>query len=114
MTVHVDDGNGGTDTATVNITVSDVDESSGDDAPLWETTTTVGEYGGWQGYTDHSVALGNPAGSLGSASFDWDGTAYQIRRLLDSGDGDQMGIEFITDMPSDTTGIVLKVELLRP
>ena len=38
LTVQADEGNGGTDTATVNITVSDVDESAGDDAPLWETT----------------------------------------------------------------------------
>ena len=70
---------------------------------------TVGEYGGWQGYTDPSVAQGNPTGSLGSASFDWDGTAYQVRRLLDSGYGNLVGIEFAADMSSDTTGIVLRV-----
>ena len=76
---------------------------------LWQTTLTVGEYSGWQGYADASVAEGNPAGSLGSASFDWDGTTYHVQRLMDSGDSDQMGIEFTTDLPSDTTGIVLRV-----
>ena len=105
-----EDGNGGTASTTVNISVTDVDETAEAGASSWEITITVGEYGDWQGTTDPSVALGNPAGSLDSVSFDWDGTAYQVRRLLDSGDGDQMGIEFTTDMPSDTTGIVLRVD----
>ena len=56
-----------------------------------------------------SVAKGNPAGSLGSASLDRDGTTYHVRRLLDSGYGNLVGIEFTADIPSDTTGIVLRV-----
>ena len=125
LTVQADGGNGGTASTTVNITVTDVDETAEAGASSWETTMTVGEYGDWHGYTDPSVAKGNPAGSFGSASFDWDGTTYHVRRLLDSGYGD-------LDLPFDeapirtdafiqwtldntwTIGSVLKVELLRP
>ena len=32
-----------------------------------------------------------------------------MRRLLDSGYGNLVGIEFTADIPSDTTGIVLRV-----
>ena len=124
LTVQADAGNGGTASTTVNITVTDVNETADAGASSWEITMTVGEYGDWHGYADPSVAKGNPAGSFGSASFDWAGTTYHVRRLLDSGYGD-LDLSF-DDAPirtdafiqwtmdnTWTIGSVLKVELLR-
>ena len=60
LTVQTDDGDGGTASTIVNISVTDVDETAEAGASLWETTMTVGEYGDWHGYTDPPVAEVDP------------------------------------------------------
>ena len=84
LTVQVDHGNGGSDTATVTITAGDVAE---EELVLWSGTMTAGTfamglvnaYGYTSGVTVGTTPTGGPHGALDDTSFTYGGETYTVK-----------------------------------
>ena len=67
------------------VTIRDNDGHS--DRVIWSTTLTVGDHGGYLGFSDPSLGQpggGDPAGTLSSNQFTWNGTTYRVTDLLNN------------------------------
>ena len=67
------------------VTIRDNDGHS--DTVIWSTTLTVGDHGGYLGFSDPTLGQpggGNPAGKLSSNQFTWNGTTYRVTDLLNN------------------------------
>ena len=67
------------------VTIRDNDGHS--DTVIWSTTLTVGDHGGYLGFSDPSLGQpggGDPAGTLSSNQFTWNGTTYRVTDLLNN------------------------------
>ena len=94
--------------ATATISIDD------DEVPppvtLWTATMTVGNSGGYLGYSTRS---GSTAGSLTDDDFTWDGTTYTVTNILYNMYFDQLGIDFSAELTGDVEGIRVHLDDLE-
>ena len=67
------------------VTIRDNDGHS--DTVIWSTTLTVGDHGGYLGFSDPTLGQpggGDPAGTFSSNQFTWNGTTYRVTDLLNN------------------------------
>ena len=93
-------------TATVTIQDNDVPHP----VTLWTTTMTVGNYGGYLGYS----TLSEPAvGSLSDDDFTWNGTTYTVTNILYNMYFDHLSIDFSTTLAGDVAGLTVHLDGLQ-
>ena len=88
--------------ATTTVTIQDNDDPP--PVTLWTTTMTVGNSGGYLGY---STRTGSTAGSLTDDDFTWEGTTYTVTNILYNMYIDQLGVDFSTGLTGDVHGLTL-------
>ena len=85
-------------------TVSIDDDEVPPPVTLWTATMTVGNSGGYLGY---STRTGSPAGSLTDDNFTWEGTTYTVTNILYNMYSDRLVVDFSTALTGDADGLAL-------
>ena len=90
--------------STATVTIEDNDTAA--PVTLWAATLTVGDDGGYLGY---STRKANAIGALTDDDFTWEGTTYTVTNVLYNMYFDHLGVDFSAALSGDTAGITLHV-----